>query len=106
MLFELKMMPVVADKVHAEGILICSIANLIRNCKYAVVDISQHNTNIGIELGLLLSSNIKVCLLKNKNGDVPTDIQGFKFEEYENEEDLYRRLMMWFRDNAPNDIEK
>lgn len=72
--------------------LFSEVLSAIRNCEIAILDISENNPNVLIEVGMAYGNNKFVVLLKNKLSnkqyEIPSDIGAFIYILYENNEAL------------------
>jgi UTP-glucose-1-phosphate uridylyltransferase len=70
--------PVVAKDSKKTTNLLDDVVELIQSSKYAVVDISGLNFNVGFEAGYLQALGRKFILLKDKKTKPPADLRGLK----------------------------
>lgn len=77
--------------------LFCNICRVIRECKFAVIDISEANPNIMFELGIAAAIGKRVVMTKNQKSQVPIDLAGFAYIEYANLQNLQEDLYAWIR---------
>jgi len=63
--------------------IMCKTCQSIQRSPYGVADVTGWNPNVMFELGLLYGYGQKVVLLKQKNGEVPVDLQGLEYIEYD-----------------------
>jgi len=71
----------------------CKICAALQLCRFAIMDISVPNPNVGIEVGLAYGYGKKVLLLRNRNSpDPPTDLAGMEYAEYSDINSLRRAL--------------
>jgi hypothetical protein len=78
------------------------VCTLIKSAKYAVIDISGLNFNVAFEAGYLYAlGGPTFILLKNKRTNVPSDLQGLKYNEYSSPATLAKALIGWLEQNVP-----
>ena len=78
------------------------VVGLIQSAKYAVIDISGLNFNVAFEAGYLYAlKGPTFILLKNKRTNVPSDLQGLKYNEYSSPATLSKALKGWLEQNVP-----
>ena len=70
----------------------CKICGSLQQSRLAIMDISGLNPNVLFEIGLAYGYGKVVILLKDKNTNVPTDLQGIEYVEYYNIDTLKNRL--------------
>ena len=93
--------PVVARDSRATQYLLDDVANQIQSSKYAVVDISGLNFNVGFEAGYLTALGRSFILLKDKKTKMPSDLQGIKYSQYSNRAGFIKELLSWLQQNVP-----
>jgi len=90
---ELNLMAWRADEVISTGPIFCKICRGIKQCRFAIIDISDTNPNVMFELGMASASGKRVILIKNHEYKVPSDLAGFEYVEYRNISELRDRLL-------------
>lgn len=74
------------------------IEDTIRNCLFAIADISEKNPNVYYEIGFAKALGKRVVLIKNKNiGKLPFDIQALEVLTYDRDNigynDINRQIL-------------
>jgi hypothetical protein len=93
--------PILARDRSVTKIILENVGQLIRSCKYGVVDISGLKFNVGFEAGYLTALPRKFVILKNKKTVVPADLEGLIYCEYSDKDDLIIGLVNWLNQNVP-----
>lgn len=71
----------------------CKICAALQSCRFAVMDISTPNANVGIEIGLAYGYQKKIILLRNRNAhEPPTDLAGIEYAAYTDINSLRKSL--------------
>jgi CheY-like chemotaxis protein len=78
-----------ADEELNNIAIMCKICQKIQTARYCIFDITTWNANVMFEFGLALGTGKRSILLKNIKTQVPTDLKGF---EYVNYDDNYIKL--------------
>lgn len=83
-----------ADEVFLGQDLLCKICKHIRESPLCIVDISNWNPNVLLELGMMYGMGKRVVLLKYQEADtiVPSDLRGMLYIEYDSVESLKNKL--------------
>lgn len=89
----LQLKPWRADEEPSTGPIFCKICGAIRECRTAIIDISEPNPNVMFELGMLSTLGKRVVLIKNHEKKVPSDLAGFEYIQYRNIIDLREQLI-------------
>lgn len=85
-----------ADQEPSNIDIMCKICEHLQETKYAIINITDWNPNVLFELGLSYGLGKTVILIKDKESDVPVDLKGMEYIEYESSEDLSRSLESFF----------
>ena len=72
--------------------IMCKTCQSIQRSPYGVTDITGWNPNVMFELGLLYGHGKKVVLIKKVGDEVPVDLQGLEYIEYDDYTTLRQRL--------------
>lgn len=91
---------VLAKNEQKSDVLLCKVCRSIQTCKYGIADISEESLNIPFELGLMYGLGKTCAILKRKNASQPSDVQGIEYIQYENTDELNRRLKDWMKENV------
>lgn len=77
----------------------CKICAALQACRFAIMDISKPNSNVGIEIGLAYGYGKKVILLRNKNASKPpSDLAGIEYALYTDINSLRKILSEYIED--------
>lgn len=97
---ELRYDPLRADEVFLGRDLMCNICQHIQESPVSVVDISDWNPNVLLELGMIYGWGRTAILLKCKKSDidVPVDLRGMLYLEYDSVRSLRAKLITCLRD--------
>jgi len=92
--------PLRADEVFLGRDLMCNICQHIQESPVSIVDISDWNPNVLLELGMIYGWGRTAILLKYKksNIDVPVDLRGMLYLEYDSVRSLRAKLVTCLRD--------
>lgn len=71
-----------ADEKLNNVAIMCKICRGIQASRYAIIDISDRNSNVMFEYGLVCGLGKRGILLKNKACDVPSDLRGLEYISY------------------------
>lgn len=83
-----------ADEIISNVNIMCKICQGIQKSRYAIIDISDWNSNVLFEFGLVCGLGKRAVLIKNNISDVPTDLQGLEYISYQDEyEDLKSNII-------------
>ena len=83
-----------ADENMDNVVVMCKICQGIQRARYAVIDISEWNSNVLFEFGLLCGLGKRAILLKNKISKVPTNLRGLEYISYDdNHENLKSKII-------------
>ena len=94
--------PIIARDSKKTALIMDDVFDLIKSAKYAVIDISGLNFNVAFEAGYLYAlKEPAFILLKNKRTNVPSDLQGLKYNEYSSPSTLSKALKAWLEQNVP-----
>jgi hypothetical protein len=80
--------PLFADEQVEAKPLIDKIQDMLSRALFGIYDISGLSPNVMLELGMGLASGNAHYLLKEKATEVPADLAGYEFIEYESIEGL------------------
>ncbi len=67
--------PIIASEKIVSHDFMCKICELIQESKYLLADISSHNLNVGLELGIAIGLNKKTMLISDKNSPEIGDLK-------------------------------
>jgi len=83
-----------ADEVFLGPDLLCKICKHIQESPLCIVDVSNWNPNVLLELGMMYGMGKRVVLLKYQEADtiVPSDLRGMLYIEYESVGSLKDKL--------------
>lgn len=76
--------------------IMCKMCYAIQQSPYAVVNISEWNPNVMFELGLLYAQKKNVLLIKDSKRDVPVDLSGLEYVEYDRFDSLQEKIASYF----------
>ena len=82
-----------ADEVISTSAIFCKICQQIMNAELVIVEISDDNPNVLIELGMAIGHGKKILLLRDpseKNSHLPSDLSGIFYFNYSKLDDLLR----------------
>lgn len=92
----------ILSKDHLETVaLLCNVCKLIQTCQYAVTDVSIPGSNVLYELGLMHAIGLHSAILKERRADLPADIQGLLFLEYNQPDEMATKLSWWVESQIP-----
>jgi len=74
-----------ADEKMNNVVTMCKICQGIQKSRYAIVDISDWNSNVLFEFGLLCGLGKRTVLLKNRISEVPTNLRGLEYISYDDD---------------------
>ena len=74
-----------ADENMSNVVIMCKICQGIQKSRYAIIDISDWNSNVLFEFGLVCGLGKRAVLIKNKMSSVPTDLRGLEYISYEDD---------------------
>lgn len=91
---ECEYVPLRADERFHSGGLMCNVCRCIQESSLCIVDISDWNSNVLLELGMMYGMGKIVILLKHKESaeKVPADLGGILYVEYESVRNLKSNL--------------
>lgn len=92
-----------ADEKMDNVVMMCKICQGIQKSRYAVIDISEWNSNVLFEFGLLCGLGKRAVLLKNRISTVPTNLRGLEYISYDND---YENLKLKIIDSLGRVIKK
>lgn len=83
-----------ADEVFVGQDILCKICRQIQESPLCIVDVSNWNPNVLLELGMMYGRGKRVVLLKYEGADavVPSDLKGMLYIEYTSIESLKENL--------------
>lgn len=76
--------------------IMCKICQAIQESAYVIAEISEWNANVLFEMGLAYGMAKSVVILKDRKSNVPVDLKGLEFIEYESIDELKRNLSSFF----------
>ena len=80
-----------ADENMNNVVIMCKICQGIQKSRYAVIDISNWNSNVLFEYGLLCGLGKRSVLIKHETGEVPTNLRGLEYISYEDDYEKVRQ---------------
>jgi hypothetical protein len=86
-----------ADEKISNIDVMCKICHGIQECSYVLANISDWNPNVLFEMGLAYGLGKNVVLIKDRKRNVPVDLKGLEYVDYENIDDLRRNITAFFR---------
>jgi len=96
---EMSLIPVLAKEKFKSDIILCKVCMLIHTCKYGLADISYPSLNVPLELGLMFGLSKKSVILRYRQSEQPSDIQGKEARIYTTPHELRSELEGWIADN-------
>lgn len=63
--------------------IMCKVCGGIQSSAQAIIDITSWNSNVLFELGMLYGLGKNVLLIKHDDSDVPVDLKGIEYVEYD-----------------------
>jgi CheY-like chemotaxis protein len=83
-----------ADEVFVGRDILCKICKQIQESPLCIVDVSNWNPNVLLELGMMYGWGKRVVLLKYERADavIPSDLKGMLYVEYDSIESLKENL--------------
>jgi hypothetical protein len=93
-----KLKPWKADEEPSNIDILCKICENLQESKYAIMNITDWNANVLFEVGLAYGLGKNVILIKDKESEVPVDLRGMEYRQYESIEDLSKELEKFFSD--------
>jgi hypothetical protein len=75
--------------------LMCKVCGGIQICASAIVDISDWNSNVMFELGLVYGLGKEAFIIKRSDAKVPVDLQGMIYIPYDSYDELKNTLMKY-----------
>jgi len=91
-----KLKPWKADEEPSNIDILCKICEHLQESHYAIMNITDWNANVLFEVGLAYGLGKDVILIKDKESDVPVDLRGMEYRQYESIEDLRSELERFF----------
>ena len=88
--------PYRADEDISSKDIMCKICEQMQICKYLIFNISGHNPNVMLELGLSYGLGKKTIIIKNRETESISDIANIEYIEYKHAKDLSDKLMDYF----------
>lgn len=85
-----------ADEEPSNIDILCKICEHLQESQYAIMNITDWNANVLFEVGLAYGLGKHVILIKDKESDVPVDLKGMEYRQYESSEDLRKELEKFF----------
>jgi hypothetical protein len=90
---ELDYRPLRADKKPVLGRdLMCNICKFIQESIFGIVDITDWNPNVLLELGMMFGWGKTAVIIKHKESKVPADLRGALYIEYASISSLKEKL--------------
>jgi len=85
-----------ADQEPKNIDLMCKICEGLQSSRYAVLNISGWNANVLFELGLAYGLGRETLIIKDRESQVPTDLEGIEYFEYGHSGQLCEKLLQFF----------
>ena len=86
-----------ADEKISNIDMMCKICQGIQESSYVLANITDWNANVLFEMGLAYGLGKNVILIKDRKEQVPVDIKGLEYIDYENIDELKRNIMTFFK---------
>lgn len=86
-----------ADEKISNIDVMCKICHGIQECSHVIANISDWNPNVLFEMGLAYGTGKNVVLIKNRKEEVPVDLRGLEYIDYEDIDELKRNLIAFFK---------
>ncbi len=86
------------EKIDNKDIM-CKICEEIQKSKYLIFNISEHNPNVMLELGLSYGLGKETIIIKNKKTKNITDLSNTEYIEYSHAVDLKNKLVKYFEEH-------
>ena len=97
---------ILALKVPSVGRLIfCKICKLVDICDFAIVELTEWNANVLIELGFIYGLKKPVLILLKRNEGIPSNLRGIEYLPYNTLKDLKNKLKKVFSTMSKDYIE-
>ena len=77
--------------------IMCKVCQGIQKSRYAITNISEWNPNVLFELGLIYGLGKTAFIIKAKEEDVPVDLRGIEYIEYDDFGQLESILVKYFQ---------
>jgi hypothetical protein len=81
-----------ADNEIKNKDVMCKICNELQSCGKVIVNISGHNPNVMLELGLAYGLGKEVIVVKDKKTTTISDLNGIEYQEYAHAHELQQIL--------------
>ncbi|MEX1376696.1 MAG: hypothetical protein AB1Z23_04370 [Eubacteriales bacterium] len=85
-----------ADEEISNRDIMCKICEQMQICKYLIFNISGHNPNVMLELGLSYGLGKETIIIKDKETKHISDLANIEYIEYEHANELSRKLVSYF----------
>jgi len=95
----LNLFPWKADEELSNIDIMCKICQAIQESEICIFEVSDWNPNVLFELGLAYGLGKAVIMVKKKGVDVPIDLRGIEYLEYERAKDLKGLITRFFMSN-------
>jgi CheY-like chemotaxis protein len=87
-----------ADEEKKTGDIGCKICTYLQACKFVIMEISEKNPNVCIEIGLAYGYGKKIIFLrKSDSPPPPSDLAGIEYVEYNNLDSLKVNLARYIK---------
>ena len=85
-----------ADEKITNKDIMCKICEQMQICKYLIFNISGHNPNVMLELGLSYGLGKETIIIKDKETKHISDLANIEYIEYEHANELSKKLVAYF----------
>jgi hypothetical protein len=82
-----------ADDIRHSGLVINVVLNLLRTCRFVIVDLTWGSSNVFWEAGVAHGANKEVILVCKKGTNLPFDLAGNNILEYRSFSELKRMII-------------
>ncbi len=90
----LGLIPWRADETMSNVAIMCKICRGIQSSRYAIIDITEWNSNVLFEYGLICGLGKRAILIKRRASEVPSDLRGLEYISYlDNYDDLKNKII-------------
>jgi len=97
-----------SDEIISHKDILCKICHLILDSNLNIVDITNQNPNVFLELGILYGIGRKAILIKRVSSNLPTDTIGLEYIPYSNDKrpQFRKKLLQAMAQNTGHDFLK
>ena len=86
-----------ADENISNIDIMCKICQAVQESGYILANITDWNPNVVFEIGLAYGLGKNVILVKHRKAEVPVDLKGLEYIEYDTLDDLKKNLTLFFK---------